>query len=313
MIAKLVTAAIFIAISVGSAQAQFGGLNSRGSQRPASPPAKQSASTSWEQLPAVVLACIEERMQETTKMGIRELQAQNVRPSDPPIQGLIEQCTVKASKPSASSASRSPSPADKVRTFIEWFNTDVLARQPFRSAFLQCKTIMLEYQSGLLNGLRTQVSSSSSKQEQQLLSEILDALSQNQRVTLDVACVKVFIASLRIAGSKSGWVGDELSILNSSLSDRAFELVPLARTKIDDLTDEGIARLASKMSLADLDKQSLGTELAATSQRFPVSGDLSCLITHEWVSRFSTDAFCHRSLVENSLSTALSTMPLPNK
>jgi hypothetical protein len=192
-----------------------------------------------ETLPAEQSACLDGALRDEGYPGVQNFISRHITTADPTVERMLKRCAFLREK--------SIGADNTTRTFAQWFATDLLAKAQFSKAFLQCKSIILNYQGLVLEGLKSQVAASESRSSQQQLLDVISGLSAGQRATADVACLKLFIATLKVSGSRSGYFADELSIFNGDLSFGSFDLTQRVQAKLSDLTDEGTARFLSAL------------------------------------------------------------------
>lgn len=297
MIIRFVVA-LTMALWSGAAYAQLGTLYG-GPPAPVAQPARPGLET----LPAEQSACLDGALRDEGYPGVQNFIARHITTADPTVERMLKRCAFLREK--------SIGADETTLTFVRWFATDLLAKPQFLKAFIQCKSIISNYQGRLLEGLKSQVAASESRSGQQQLSDVISGLSAGQRAAADVACLKLFIANIKVSGSGSGYFSGELSRFDVNLSG-GFDFTRRAQARLSDLTDEGMASLLSASSFTNIPSTELKVEIDSAPQR-PISGYLACFVTNEWVPRLSSLSDCHRPLMERSLLKAVAAITLPER
>lgn len=289
MIIRSITAILTAALIANTAAAQSSQSN-------------LAVSTEWEMLPPDQLTCMEQTLRQEGRADIGALVTRGMRPSHPQLKGFMDRCAAKREVTPRQSDNRTDA-------FVSWFSTDILSKPAFSTAFGQCKAVVSRYQDAVLENLRSRAATLDSKTRQQGLLNAVENLAQRRSDVTNVACIKQFISVLRVAGSQSGYYVDELASLNGKLTNPGFDLRGAARTKVDDLTNEGLARLVTFTALGNLTQNNIQSEISSIGTLG--LGYLACLLTNEWVSWFSSASFCHGPVLEGSLIQSVNTVKLP--
>jgi hypothetical protein len=292
MITKL--AAAFLSIMLAnSASAQS--VQRYDPRRP-DPPEQTIRRNAWEAVSPEQMSCLDDSLKRAGQPGVQALIERRLKPSDPPVVSFLIRCN--GERQQAVNADKAMQP------FVQWIETDLLKRPAVLKAFEQCRSVVAAYQGQLLVGFRARATASNSRSEQQAQLDAITQLSEQQQQTAEVACIKLFIAYVNVSKSGSGSYVDELSVLNGRLGD-SFDLLPRVQAKLNDLTDEGMMRLLSLSSFANIPQNELRSEIVSASERPSATGYLACFVTREWVARFSSESFCHGPVLEQSLVRAL--------
>lgn len=269
-----------------------------------SPQTSIGVSTEWEMLPPKQFACLEQTLRQEGKADVGTLVTRGMRPSHPQLKVYIDRCNEQR----AAGASAQPSES-RTDAFVSWFAAEIISKPTFSAAFGQCKSIIARYQDGILDQLKSRATKIESRSRQQEALSTIDNLARGRTGVANAACIKQFVSALRIAGSQTGYYADELSVLNGKLTNSSFDLKKLASAKVEDLTEEGVARLIALTALANLTENDVRNEISSIS--FAGGGYLTCLVTNDWISWFNSEPFCHGPVLESSLIQSANSLKLP--
>lgn len=281
------------------ASAQFGSL--------AGPPKAQPTlsgllTKAWAAVSEEQMSCLEVALKESGQPDAQTFISRQLSPSDPPMGQLLLKCRMDREQSAV---------ADRTtQTFVRWLQSDLLGKPAFAAAFNQCATTLTSYQIRLLDRLRSRAAASLSKSDQEQLQVTINQLSANQQASARIGCIKLFVSSLKIAGTPSGYFMDELSLLNGRLVNPSFDLPRLASARLNDLTDQGAKQLLATLSFENVPANELRAEIEAAAVRPAGTDYLACFLTGEWVSWFSSNSFCHGLLLEQSLLRAINSVAL---
>lgn len=145
------------------------------------------------------------------------------------------------------------------------------------------------------------------KSDQARIRTIKDDLGSKRGAAATTACIKQFVASLAVGNASSGFYADQLGALNGRLLNNGLKLKDAAASKVDDMTDQGLAQLAINMGLENFRAQELQADIESAGQYGSGSGPLTCLLPAEWVGvepgSYST---CHGSYLEKKVGVVAS-------
>ncbi|MCC8978664.1 hypothetical protein [Bradyrhizobium acaciae] len=264
------------------------------------------AAREWSSLPQGLRACVDNQLRQEQGANLDALIAAGVRPSDPRLVTIKEFCLSPAGEASVTSPSFG-GPDRSVVEFAAWMNANILAKPIFAKAFAQCREVVGLYQDKVLSRLQASEAGATSKSDQLRIRTIKDELESKRGAAATVACVKQFVASLAIANASSGFYADQLGALNGRLLDNGIKLKEAAASKVDDMTDQGLAQLATKVGLENFRAQDLQSDIDSVGQYGSGSGPLTCLLPAEWVGVVPGGySPCHGSYLEKKVAEVAS-------
>ncbi|SCB53820.1 hypothetical protein GA0061098_102127 [Bradyrhizobium shewense] len=240
------------------------------------------ATREWGMLPAGLRTCVDNQLRQEQGTNLAALIAAGVRPSDPKLVTIKEFCLSPAGEASVTQPSFG-GPDRSVVEFAEWMNTAILAKPVFARAFTQCREVVGLYQDKVLGRLQVAEAGAVSKSDQLRIRTIKDDLGSKRGAAATVACIKQFVASLAIANASSGFYADQLGALNGRLLNNGIKLKEAAASRVDDMTDQGLAQLAIKIGLENFQAQELQADIDSVGQYGSGSGPLTCFLPAEWV------------------------------
>lgn len=240
------------------------------------------ATREWGMLPAGLRTCVDNQLRQEQGTNLESLIAAGVRPSDPKLVTIKEFCLSPAGEASVTRPSFG-GPDRSVVEFAEWMNTTILAKPVFARAFAQCREVVGLYQDKVLGRLQAAEVGATSKSDQLRIRTVKDELGSKRSAAATVACVKQFVAALGIANASSGFYADQLGALNGRLLNNGIKLKEAAASRVDDLTDQGLAQLAIKIGLENFQAQELQADIDSVGQYGSGSGPLTCFLPAEWV------------------------------
>ncbi|MGF6311901.1 hypothetical protein ABIB82_005878 [Bradyrhizobium sp. i1.8.4] len=240
------------------------------------------AARMWNALPPVFRTCVDNQLRQEQGSNLEALIAAGVRPSDPRLTAIQEFCNSAAGVESVAHPTFG-GPDRSVVEFSEWMNATILAKPVFAKAFAQCREVVGLYQDKVLGRLQAAEAGATSKSDQLRIRTVKDDLGSKRGPAATVACIKQFVASLAIANASSGFYADQLGALNGRLLNNAIKLKEASASRVEDMTDQGLAQLAIKTGLENFQAQELQAEIDAVGQYGGGSGPLACLLPAEWV------------------------------
>lgn len=266
-------------------------------------PAQQAslAARDWNMLPAGMRTCVDNQLRQEQGTNLEALIAGGVRPSDSRLAAIKEFCLSPAGEASVNRPSFG-GPDRAVVEFAEWMNATILAKPVFAKAFAQCREVVGLYQDKVLGRLQAAEAGATSKNDQLRLHTIKEDLASKRGSAATVACIKQFVSSLAIANASSGFYADQLGALNGKLLNNGIKLKEAAASRVDDMTDQGLAQLAIKIGLENFRAQELQADIDSAGQYGTGSGPLTCLLPAPWVG-VEPGGYnpCHGSYLEKKL------------
>lgn len=260
----------------------------------------------WNALPPVFRTCVDTQLRQEQGSNLEALIAAGVRPSDPRLTAIQEFCNSAAGAESVAHPSIGGSDRSVV-DFAEWMNVTILAKPIFAKAFAQCREVVGLYQDKVLGRLQVAEVGATSKSDQLRIRSVKDDLGSKRSTAATVACIKQFVASLAIANASSGFYADQLGALNGRLLNNGIKLKEAAASKVDDMTDQGLAQLAIKTGLENFQAQELQADIDSVGQYGAGSGPLTCLLPAEWVGvEPGGYSPCHGSYLEKQVAEVAS-------
>lgn len=252
-------------------------------------------------LPLGMRTCVDNQLRQEQGTNLEALIAAGVRPSDPRLVAIKEFCLSPAGEASVTRPSFG-GPDRSVVDFAEWMNATILAKPVFAKAFAQCREVVGLYQDKVLGRLQAAEAGATSKSEQLRIRAVKDELGSKRGSAATVACIKQFVASLAIANASSGFYADQLGALNGRLLNNGIKLKEAAASRVDDMTDQGLAQLALKIGLENFQAQELQADVDSAGQYGTGSGPLTCLLPANWVG-VEPGGYdpCHGSYLERKL------------
>lgn len=226
------------------------------------------ATDGWSNIPTPIKECVARELAAQGK-DFRSQIRLGLLPTSPQAKGLMDQCA-----PNFFRAQPYPGAAD----FAQWFNTEILSKPLFAKAFGRCRAIVSLYQDKILEKLAETASNATSKKDQQTIQHLITGLKGKQSTNSTTACVKQFLGSLNILGSSA--VASELSMLAEKIRRGGFDLSRAAAAKLEDLTDQGLLKLASDFSLGSLAQSEIDNGLRT------LLGYPTYLLPHDWPSPY---------------------------
>jgi hypothetical protein len=194
-----------------------------------------------------------------------------------------------------------------VAPLAEWLSTSVLSKPELAKSFSFCQSIVARYEDAIIERRTADAGAAETKSQQQVLATESQQLADHKQAVRNITCLKQFFQGLEIEGAASGQHRDELMRLNGKLAN----LDERAKARFDDLTDEGLRRLALSMSLQSVGPQALGAEIdAVTHNHDPSPGYLACLLPRDWVSWFFSGFGCSTPLLDSLLASTAQEMKL---
>jgi len=267
-------------------------------------PAQQAslATREWNMLPLGMRTCVDNQLRQEQGTNLEALIAGGVRPSDSRLAAIKEFCLSPAGEASVTRPSFG-GPDRSVVEFAEWMNTAILAKPVFAKAFAQCREVVGLYQDKVLRRLQAGEAGATSKSDQLRIRSIREELGSKRGSAATVACIKQFVASLTIANASSGFYADQLGALNGRLLNNGIKLKEAAASKVDDMTNQGLAQLAIKIGLENFQAQELQADIDSVGQYGSGSGPLTCLMPAEWVGvEPGGYSPCHGSYLEKKIA-----------
>lgn len=260
------------------------------------------ASRDWATLPTGLRTCVDNQLKQEQGTNLEALIAGGVRPSDPRLVTIREFCNSPAGEASVTRPSFG-GPDRLVVDFAEWMNVTILSKPVFAKAFAQCREVVGLYQDKVLSRLQAAEAGATSKSDQIRIHTAKDGLGSKRGTAATVACIKQFVASLGIANASSGFYADQLGALNGRLLNNGIKLKEAAASKVDDMTDQGLVRLAIKTGLENYQVQELQAEIESVGQYGTGSGPVTCLLPAEWVGvEPGGYSPCHGSYLEKKVA-----------
>ncbi|MCD9816657.1 hypothetical protein [Bradyrhizobium japonicum] len=260
------------------------------------------ATREWGMLPAGLRTCVDNQLRQEQGTNLEALIAAGIRPSDPKLVTIKEFCLSPAGEASVTRPSFG-GPDRSAVEFAEWMNATILAKPVFARAFAQCREVVGLYQDKVLGRLQAAEAGAVSKSDQLRIRTIKDDLSSKRGAAATVACTKQFVASLAIANASSGFYADQLGALNGRLLNNGIKLKEAAASRVDDMTDQGLAQLAIKIGLENFQAQELQADIDSVGQYGSGSGPLTCLLPAEWVGvEPGGYSPCHGSYLERKVA-----------
>jgi hypothetical protein len=199
--------------------------------------------------------------------------------------------------------------------FNNLIDTTLLEHPQLGPAFESCLKIVSVYQANLISRLTHDADASTTKSQQQLLLARAGLLRPAVATGQRVACAKQFLVSLKIIPER-GYYKDALILMNSlfkggvvTLKGTEFDIIRNARSKLNDMTDAGIEKLADELSFGSVNQQNLLAEIESP-QKASIMGVtyLGCMLPVDWTSWFILDtnemAYCHGASLERALTIA---------
>ncbi|OKO69002.1 hypothetical protein AC630_37680 [Bradyrhizobium sp. AS23.2] len=226
--------------------------------------------------------CVDSQLRQEQGTNLEALIAAGVRRSDPRLAAINEFCLSPAGEASVTRPSFG-GPDRSVVEFAEWMNATILAKPMFAKAFAQCREVVGLYQDKVLSRLEAAQAGATSKSDQVRIRMVKDNLGSKRDAAATVACIKQFVASLAIANASSGFYADQLGALNGKLLNNGIKLKEAAASRVDDMTEQGLAQLAIKIGLENFQAQELQADIDSVGQYGSGSGPLTCFLPAEWV------------------------------